>query len=115
MRVLGTQNQRSQRQRVAHHLSTAVPDDQSNGEGVQQFDGRIEPCISQNAVEVGIEVFFIDSVESAVALALAVVELHDGHTCNVFLQERIDFRDRNAYAAVRVAGLDAKHRSGEED
>ena len=70
---------------------------------------------AEESVEVRRQMFLVNPIESPEGLSLAVIQLHDGHAGDVLLQERVDLRNRDSDAAVRIAGFHPENCSCDED
>src|SRR6185312_746377 len=100
------------------------PDDAGNGDVRKNFNDRVIKGVGEDGVLVRLHVAFVDFGKLAEGALFAVEQLQHHHSTYVLLQVRIDARDGNADAPVRVAdaiteelggnGNKREHREGDE-
>src|SRR5437879_1868771 len=99
-------------ERAGENAVSAGPIDQGDGGKAEKFDRRIKKSVSENGIAPGEHVVAIAPLKFLDGLAFAVEELHDAHTGNVFLEERVDAGDGRADGAIGVAGGVAEEQWG---
>ena len=74
------------------HPPAAVDEDERDGQGGQELDGRVEDRVVEDRGHVGVGVLAVDGGEGLAVARLAAEELHHGHAREVLLQEGVDAR-----------------------
>ncbi len=100
---------------AGEHAEAAAPDDQRNGDGGEQIDGRIVERVGEDGVFEGDHVLAVDVFEVVVGALLAVEELHHAHAADVLLGEAVDAGDGGADAAEALADVVAEEARDDED
>src|ERR1700693_3148840 len=103
--LLGVDQERHQTadsNRPGDYAQPANPIEQRNAPHAEKFDGREKERESINGVLVGLHVHAIEFLELGERFPLAVEELYDRHSADVFLQEGIGSGTRGADPAGGV-------------
>ncbi len=115
LRVLHEGHQDSEGDGIADDLVSAEPHHARDGGGRQDFHYRVINGVGQDGVLVGVHVGAIDLFEVLVGLLLAVEELQDDDSGDVFLQVGIDPGDGDTNTPVTLAHRLAKQAGGKEN
>ena len=107
--------QYAEAQAAGEDAIAAGPVDQGDRDDAEKFDGGIEQRKGQDGVVPGLHVVAIAFGKFDARFSLAIEQLHYAHAGNVFLEERVDARDRGANAAVGVAHELAEEIGDHED
>src|SRR5437879_5320540 len=97
------------------NANSTGPKDQGNGGEAEKLDRGIEESVSENGVAPGEHVVAITLLEFIHGFALAIEELHDAHSENIFLEERVYAGNGRADAAIGVATEVAENPGDSED
>src|SRR6266403_827191 len=111
----GEGSQNAEAERAGENAVPAGPIDQGDGGEAEKFDRRIKKSVSENGIAPGEHIVAIAPLKFLHGLALAVEELHDAHTGNVFLEERVDAGDGRADAAIGIADEFAEDHGDDQD
>ena len=100
---------------AGEHAEAAAPDDQRDGDGREQFNGRVVERIGEDRVFERDHVQAIDGFEVLVGALFAVEELDHAHAADVFLGEAVDAGDGGADAAIALADAVAEDARDDEN
>src|SRR5258708_39364806 len=90
LRKHGKRGENTESQPTGENPVAAGPIDQGDGGEAEKFDGRIEESVSENRVAPSEHIVAIALLEFVHGFALAIEELHDAHSGNVFLEKSVD-------------------------
>ena len=113
--VLDKRNERSECDRVVEHTDPAEPQDQRDCDGTEDLDRGEEYRVRHNCLDVRGVQASVSLVEPVELRLFAVENLHDAHTGDVLLQERVDGGDTLAQFSVGVADARAKDVRGDKE
>src|SRR5258708_23725510 len=102
LRKHGKRGENTESQPTGENPVAAGPIDQGDGGEAEKFDGRIEESVSENRVAPSEHIVAIALLEFFHGFALAIEELHDAHSGNVFLEKSLDASNSSADSATRV-------------
>ncbi len=103
------------RQRALQHVESAVPEDESHGDGGHQLDDRPEERVVGDRAQVRLQVVGVDLLELSELGTLAAEQLDHAHPGDPLLQERVDAGEPHPDVAVGAAHVLAEPVGGEPD